>query len=54
MMEAIKGAGSKASETRPVAPLGIIAMPGCEKLGERINQYLKNWRDGIGEQNAEL
>ncbi len=28
----------------PVAPLGIIAMPGCEALGERANEYLTRWR----------
>lgn len=54
MMEAIKGAGMNAFETHPVAPLGIIAMPGCEKLGERVNQYLQKWRSGNDEQNAEL
>ena len=27
----------------PVGPLGIIAMAGCEGLGERINQWLLKW-----------
>ena len=27
----------------PVGPLGIIAMPGCEKIGEKINQWLLKW-----------
>ena len=27
----------------PFGPLGIIAMPGCEKMGERINQWLLKW-----------
>lgn len=31
-------------ETIPVAPLGIIAMPGCEALGDRVNSYLTRWR----------
>ena len=39
---------------QPVAPLGIIAMPGCEVLGERVNQYLMDWRDGIGETSEEF
>lgn len=28
----------------PMAPLGIIAMPGCEMLGARVNEYLSHWR----------
>ncbi len=31
-------------ETIPYGPLGIIAMPGCEPLAEKINQYLVKWR----------
>ena len=38
---------------QPVAPLGIIAMPGCEEIGRRINEYLMNWKDGIGETSEE-
>ena len=29
--------------TVPFGPLGIIAMPGCEALGEKINEYLMKW-----------
>ena len=29
--------------TVPFAPLGIIAMPGCEELGQKINAYLMRW-----------
>lgn len=29
--------------TIPYAPLGIIAMPGCEEWGEKINAYLMRW-----------
>jgi ribose-phosphate pyrophosphokinase len=29
----------------PVGKLGIIAMPGCEELGDKINNYLINWRN---------
>lgn len=28
----------------PLGPLGIIAMPGCEKLAEKIDKYLVTWR----------
>ncbi len=30
--------------TLPFAPLGIIAMPGCEEIGKKIDFYLTNWR----------
>lgn len=34
----------------PFGPLGIIAMPGCEEMGEKINSWLMQWRavDGNG------
>ena len=28
--------------TYPVGPLGLIAMPGTEELGRKINSWLKN------------
>ncbi|MCH5316405.1 MAG: ribose-phosphate pyrophosphokinase [Eubacterium sp.] len=31
-------------ETIPYGPLGIIAMPGCEALAEKIDSYLVKWR----------
>ena len=31
-------------ETLPVGPLGIIAMPGCEALCDKIDKYLVKWR----------
>ena len=31
-------------ETIPVGPLGIIAMPGCEALCDKIDTYLVKWR----------
>ena len=31
-------------ETIPVRPLGIIAMPGCEALCDKIDKYLVKWR----------
>lgn len=30
--------------TIPVGPLGIIGMPGCEKLTDKIDKYLVEWR----------
>lgn len=27
----------------PIGPLGIIAMAGCEEIGERVNQWLLKW-----------
>ena len=29
---------------RPVAPLGVIAMRGCEEMGKRVTDYLMNWQ----------
>ena len=31
--------------TYPVGPLGLIAMPGTEEMGEKVNAWLKKWRD---------
>ncbi len=31
--------------TYPIGPLGLIAMPGTEELGEKVNSWLKKWRD---------
>ena len=31
-------------ETIPVGPLGILAMPGCEALCDKIDKYLVKWR----------
>ncbi len=28
----------------PVGPLGIIAMPGCEEMGQKLDFYLTKWR----------
>ncbi len=53
MAQIVVNPGQSSFMEQPIAPLGIIAMPGCETLGERIDQYLRNWRDGIGETSAE-
>ncbi len=37
-------------DTAPIAPLGIIAMPGCEMLGARVNSYLTEWRKQLDEE----
>lgn len=31
--------------TTPVAPLGLIAMPGCEEVGQKINGWLMKWHE---------
>ena len=31
--------------TIPVGKLGIIALPGCEKVAEKIDSYLVKWRE---------
>ncbi len=31
--------------TIPVGPLGIIALPGCEELAQKIDSYLTSWRE---------
>ncbi|MBE6741836.1 MAG: ribose-phosphate pyrophosphokinase [Ruminococcaceae bacterium] len=31
-------------QTIPYGPLGIIPLPGCEKLAEKIDNYIVNWR----------
>ena len=31
-------------ETIPVGSLGIIALKGCQELGEKVDQYLVDWR----------
>ncbi len=32
------------SRTLPVGPLGLVALPGCEELAERVDAYLAMWR----------
>ncbi len=53
MSQLITVPGQASFVEQPIAPLGIIAMPGCEVLGERIDKYLRDWRDGIGETSRE-
>lgn len=36
---------SKDLTSVPIGPLGIIAMPGCEEMGQKINNWLMRWRD---------
>lgn len=40
-------------DAMPIAPLGIIAMPGCEEMGKRVNDYLTQWR-GIREETEQM
>ncbi len=32
-------------ETLPVGPLGIIALPSCRELGNKINDHIASWRN---------
>ena len=34
---------SKDLNSLPVGPLGVIAMAGCEEMGEKVNAWLKKW-----------
>ena len=34
---------------QPVAPLGVIAMRGCEEMGKRVNDFLMNWQDNTAD-----
>lgn len=36
----------------PVAPLGFIAMPGCEDLGKKVNQWLMKWYEAQENENG--
>ena len=40
--------------TRPVAPLGVIAMRGCEEMGKRVNEYLLSWQEGASATDESL
>ena len=40
--------------TYPVGPLGLIAMPGTEALGEKVNTWLKKWRDHTEESMGDM
>ena len=54
MSEILSGAVNVAFESNPVAPLGIIAMPGCEEIGNKINDYLKSWRNVPADKNYDF
>ena len=44
-MDPLSGAATQKYPTLPIAPLGIIAMRGCEEIGRRINEYLMRWQN---------
>ena len=39
--------------TIPIGPLGIIGMPGCEELTDKIDKYLVKWRKTQASEHAE-
>ncbi len=54
--EIIRGEATQKFPTQPVAPLGIIAMRGCEEMGKHVNEYLLHWQvdsDGETETSSE-
>jgi len=38
-------------QTIPYGPLGIIALPGCEKIAQMIDNYIVNWRKEQAEEH---
>ena len=44
MSENINTEASQKFPMMPVAPLGIIAMRGCEEMGKAVNDYLTRWQ----------
>ena len=54
MSQLISVPGHSSFVEQPIAPLGIIAMPGCEELGEKIDRYLRTWRKETIEDNADF
>jgi len=48
MIDPLSGAATQGYPTEPIAPLGIVAMRGCEEIGRRINQYLVRWQTANG------
>ncbi len=45
MTDFVSNWNSDALLTVPYGPLGLIAMPGCEELGQRVNSWLMKWRE---------
>ena len=41
-------------QTIPYGPLGIIALPGCEELAKKIDDYIVKWRDEQVEKHQHL
>ena len=40
-------------QTTPYGPLGIIALPGCEELAQKIDNYLVKWRKDQAEEHKD-
>ena len=39
--------------TIPYGPLGVITMPGCEDIGQRVNSWLQKWHDYVEVQDED-
>lgn len=46
MVKKTQPSNSYYSTTIPKGPLGLVALPGCEDLAERVDAYLAMWRHG--------
>ncbi|MED9822809.1 MAG: ribose-phosphate pyrophosphokinase [Christensenellales bacterium] len=44
MSENINTEASQKFPMMPIAPLGVIAMRGCEEMGKAVNEYLTKWQ----------
>lgn len=49
MTESLRDVAAERFPTRPVAPLGIIAMRGTEETGAVVNDYLMRWQNADDE-----
>ena len=45
MADFVNGWNAESFLTNPVGPLGLIAMPGTEAMGAKVNEYLMAWRN---------
>ena len=49
MTESLRDVATERFPTRPIAPLGIIAMRGTEEMGAVVNDYLMRWQQADDE-----
>lgn len=44
MSDTVKDSAEEYAKSIPMGPLGLVALPGCEALAERVDAYLAMWR----------